>query len=129
MSDASTVTYFDVHTGRVVMVSELFGAIEALQNMPEGCAMITGELDPKTEYVLPGAYTRADRPKVPEPAGSTYDLSGLPEDAVLHVTDEEGFETVLPAQNDVLHLMDAGTYRLRSESPFPYLDFNVEVAV
>ncbi|MFT7592785.1 MAG: hypothetical protein ACI8R4_000092 [Paracoccaceae bacterium] len=60
---------------------------------------------------------------------ATYDLSALPAASIIIVTDEVGVSTEVPVQDDMLELVDVGTYQVRSQSPFPNIDFDVEVIV
>lgn len=69
------------------------------------------------------------RPVLQPMAGAIYDLSSLPAGAKLVVTDPVGVVTEVPAQEDTLELIDAGAWRVRSVSPFPHVDFDVEVLI
>ncbi|MBY6138519.1 hypothetical protein KUV26_03645 [Leisingera daeponensis] len=124
---SATATFYLKTTGEILRANDLQDVIEILECLRDGEDWVTGAYSPQTHYVVGGAA--AERPAVPVPAGSVYDLSQLPVGAKLTVTDEEGYSTVLSAQQDILELVDAGSYRLRSVSPFPYLDFDVEVTV
>jgi hypothetical protein len=122
-----TITYFEPETGRIVQVSDLYADAEIAMNQPAGCAFLPGDHDAGTIYIAEGAPT--PRPVVPPMAGNPYDLSLLPEGTVLVVTDEVGVSTEVPAQDERLVLTDPGTYRVRSVSPFPWIDFAAEVTV
>lgn len=123
----TVATFFLEATGEILRVNEMQDAVEILETLRAGEDWIAGEFNTKTHWVNNGSAEA--RPHVPEPTGAEYDLSQLPAGAELHVTDEEGFTTVIAAQNDTLQLTEAGTYRMYSVSPFPYLDFDVEVTV
>ncbi len=121
------VVYFDPATGFIEAVNDVLDADEAEENIRPGITMLFGSADHRTQYVSGGAVT--DRPAVPPMTGTSYDLNQLPAGSSLVVTDEEGTETTIAAQDDTLLLVDAGTYHVRSISPFPAINFASEVTV
>jgi len=123
------ISYFILETGEIIRINDVAEDSEIPMNQPEGCSFVQGEYDPEDWYVEPILQAPTARPMVPDMYISTYDLNLLPVGATLTITDENGFETVIPAQDDTLELTDAGAYKVHSDSPFPHIDFNVEVIV
>jgi len=116
------VTFYDT-SGRMLRINEVADESEIAANCPVGCDYVTGAHDPKTQWVDAGVVS--PRPVVTPMTGPTYDLTHLPDHLV--VTDPEGVETIVSAQPDMLRLIGPGAYRVRSVSPFPWIDFDVEV--
>jgi hypothetical protein len=125
------VAYYTLATGEIVMISDLLDEDEVVANRPPTCGYVPADddTDYRSHYVDPDTLALTDRPRVPVMASGIYDLSVLAEGARLVVTDEVGVSTELPAQADMLELVDAGTWRVRSVSPFPWVDFEAEVIV
>ena len=125
------VAYYTLATGEIVMVSDLLDKDEVVANQPPSCGYVSGDEDTdyRSHYVDLDTLTLTDRPLVPVMLSASYDLSLLAEGARLVVTDEVGVSTEVPAQEDTLELTDAGSYRVRSISPFPWIDFDVKVTV
>lgn len=88
---------------------------------------LDGEFDGADYYVIGGVAT--PRPPVPPMTEATYDLSELPAGSSLIVTDPLGVETVIESQEDTLELMDVGVWKVRSDAPFPWINFDVEITV
>lgn len=122
-------TFYDTTTGELVATVVLADEAEVIQNVQSGQGYVLEELDPATQYFDLVATAPAVRPVVPVMTGATYDLSQLPAGGKIVVTDEEGATTDVPAQADTLELTDAGAYGVRSECPFPAIDFDTEVIV
>jgi hypothetical protein len=125
------VAYYTLATGEIVMISDLLDEDEVAANRPPTCGYVSADddTDYRSHYVDLDTLALTDKPLVPVMASGTYDLSGLAEGARLVVTDEVGVSTEVPAQADTLELTDSGTWRVRSVSPFPWIDFDVEVIV
>ena len=125
------VAYYTLATGEIVMISDLLDKGEVAANQPPSCGYVSGDddTDYRAHYVDLKTLALTDRPLVPVMLSATYDLSTLPAGSVIVVTDEVGVSTEVPAQADMLELIDPGTYRVRSISPFPWIDFDVEVVV
>lgn len=125
------VAYYTLKTGEITMVSDLTGWAELAINQPPSCGYVAGDddTDRATQYVDLDRLALTDKPLVPVMETGTYDLSALARGAKLVVTDPVGVSTEVPAQEDKLELTDSGTWRVRSISPFPWIDFDVEVIV
>lgn len=118
---------YDPATGKIVSTKSVASQAELLKNIPEHLAPLPGAF-PGSEWYVTGGFLR-HRPKITPMVDMWYDLSILPAGTILHVTDEEGVTTEVPAQTDILELVDAGTWRIRSEAPFPYVDFDTTITV
>ncbi|MFT7596616.1 MAG: hypothetical protein ACI8R4_003952, partial [Paracoccaceae bacterium] len=125
------VAYYTLTSGEIVMISDLLGEAEVAANQPPSCGYVSGDEDTdyRTQYVDLNTLVLTDKPLVPVMASGTYDLSVLAAGASLVVTDEVGVSTEVPTQADTLELTDPGSWRVRSISPFPWIDFDVEVIV
>ncbi len=121
-----TFSCYDIATGEITAVKSVANESEVVLNVPEGRGHVMGELDRYSQYVDPATQAVLARPVIAPMTGSSYDLSTLPTGSVI-VTDEVGVSTEVPAQDDMLELIDPGTYQVRSHSPFPAIDFDVEV--
>ena len=124
-----TFSCYDTVTGEITAVKSVADETEVVLNVPEGRGHVMGELDRQSQYVDLEMHAVRARPVIAPMAGSTYDLSRLPTGSVFVITDEVGVSTEVPAQDDLLELVDPGIYRVRSRSPFPWIDFDVEVIV
>lgn len=130
------VCLFD-QTGRIFAAMRIIRYSEipaALAHQAPGTGFLIGDCSPDTHYAdlsgKSGEAVAAARPKAALiDTGAGFDLSNLPEGGVLIVTDPVGFETRIPAADDVLELTDPGTYRIRSDCPWPWINFDQEVAV
>jgi hypothetical protein len=123
-------TCYDLITGELTSVKGVSNSDEALANVPDGRGAVSGMWETETHFVdVDGTKSVLARPVVPVMDGPTYELSDLLEGAKLVVTDEEGFASEVLAQSDTLEIIEAGLYQVRSESPFPWIDFDIEVIV
>ena len=123
------ISYYLTATGEIIRINDVGGDAEIPMNQPEGCSFIQGDYSPAEWYIEPLLQTPTLRPHVSVMTLATYDLNLLPGSSALTITDPEGVLTEVPAQDDTLELIDAGTYRIKSFTPFPYIDFNTEVTV
>jgi len=124
-----TFSCYDIATGEITAVKSVADETEVVLNVPEGRGHVIGELDRHSQYVDPATQAVRARPVIAPMTRSSYDLSTLPAGSMIVVTDEVGVSTEVPAQVDMLELVDVGTYQVRSRSPFPWVDFDVEVIV
>jgi len=128
------IAYYAPSTGKILDVKDLQDEVEIEQNRPTGLdsVLTTEETEWQTYYVdiLADPKVVLPRPGVPPMTVATYDLNQLQPVAKLMITDEEGFETEIAAQDDTLELTEAGVYTVRSfDSPFPFLDFETKVII
>ena len=124
-----TFSCYDTVTGEITAVKSVADETEVVLNVPEGRGHVMGELDRQSQYVDPVTHAVRARPVIAPMTGVIYDLSTLPVGSAIIVTDEVDVSTEVPAQYDMLELTDPGTYRVSSQSPFPAIDFDVEVIV
>lgn len=124
-----TFSCYDIATGEITAVKSVADETEVVLNLPEGRGHVMGELDRHAQYVDPITQTVLARPVIAPMRGASYDLSTLPIGSMIVVTDEVGVSTNVPAQDDTLELTDAGVYQVRSQSPFPAIDFDGEMIV
>lgn len=121
---------YELGSGKFTCIKQVLGSDEMLINVPDQRGAVLGRWDTDAHYVdVLGANETLPRPVVAPMTAFTYDLATLPSGAKLVVTDVEGVSTDVPAQIDTLELIDGGTYQVKSVSPFPYIDFEVEVIV
>ncbi|MCB1365619.1 MAG: hypothetical protein KDK02_15990 [Rhodobacteraceae bacterium] len=120
-------TTYDLNTGRILSTKQVRSVEEVALNTPTGQGCVPAHYESKDHYVVDGAAM--PRPTISPMTGATYDLSTLPTGAKLIITDPVKHETEVAAQNDTLKLVDAGAYRVRSASPFPWIDFDTTVEV
>lgn len=120
---------FDTETGEITSNKTVLDGDEMAANVPEGRGVLVGSYDPATHYVDRAGPVALLRPVVPVMQGATYDLAQLPSGANLVVIDPVGFSTDVAAQDDTLELTDPGEYRVRSDCPFPYVNFEEVVTV
>lgn len=120
---------YDTATGEITSGKSVLNADEIAANTPPGRGAIEGQFSPDTHYVDISTMKVAPRPQTPSMETKSYDLAQLPEQGRIIVADENGFETEILAQSDMLELTEPGVYRVKSISPFPYTDFTSEVTV
>ena len=124
-----TFSCYDTGTGEITAMKSVADETEVAINVPEGRNHVMGEMDRHSQYIDLETHAVLARPVIAPMTGASYDLSTLPTGSMIVVTDEVGVSTEVPAQADMLELTDAGSYRVRSISPFPWIDFDVEVVV
>jgi hypothetical protein len=102
-------------------------APEVEEQQGPGETAVEGEAHPDTDYVRDGEVT--PRPSVPSPEGAVYDLTLLPPETVVMVTNESGETLTLTDMTEPLTLSDPGRYRFHIVPPFPFLILTTEIEV
>lgn len=120
---------YDTGTGEITSQKGVAYEEEILPNVPAGRGHILGEWDHEIYHVDLVLEIPVLRPNIPVMVGATYDLSLLPAGSSLVITDPVGVETVIEAQVDTLELIDPGSWKVRSDAPFPWINFDTEVTV
>lgn len=123
----NTFSVYSVTSGQFLRVCTTSSAALVADDIDVDEAFVAGRFMGADHYVESGVVL--PRPVLHPMVGASYDLSGLPAGAKLLVTDPVGVVTEIPVQEDTLELIGEGAWRVKSVSPFPHVDFDVEVLI
>lgn len=123
-------TVYD-QAGRIVSrkkVPRMADLYETMSALPDH-RWAMGHWDPEAYYIDLDSGRATLRPIAPDPDGAEYDMCDLPPGARLIVTDPYGNTTEVDARPEDLTLAGKGAWRLQSQCPFPWVDFDKIVVV
>lgn len=122
-------TYYNA-AGRILGYTD--GSIEEVDagRPPDCIGTVEGIHRASTHYVRDELEV-VERPVVAAPllTGQELDLSSLPPEAVVTLTNEDGASAELMAADGPVTLADPGAYGVRIKPPFPWLPLSILVDV